>query len=289
MNAPTFVPPGPQIRHAGQVNTGDRVLACYTNSFHLYREPATVSRVNRSSIRVTTESGRNFPLPLAGAGGFSVNNCAYMLERDESKAPGESAMDRAAHLQAKADRREEWADQARARAEGRSGQFRDLLECMNGSPVLVGHHSEKRHRRDLARVDNAMRASVEETRLAERHERRADGLAREAARIERAATAGDALEDARTWLAATCAELRRLKKARGWSSVRKEGVFRGGLEAQCLVRLASGQPCDVWITRGVARLGVLYQGAPRGVVRLVDLSPGEAARAIAGALEGPTE
>lgn len=30
-----------------------------------------------------------------------------------------------------------------------------------GQPILVGHHSESRHRRDLAKIDNAMRASIE--------------------------------------------------------------------------------------------------------------------------------
>lgn len=30
-----------------------------------------------------------------------------------------------------------------------------------GQPILVGHHSEKRHRRDIERIDNAMRASIE--------------------------------------------------------------------------------------------------------------------------------
>ena len=32
-----------------------------------------------------------------------------------------------------------------------------------GQPILVGHHSEGRHRRDLKRIDNNMRKSVEES------------------------------------------------------------------------------------------------------------------------------
>jgi hypothetical protein len=39
-----------------------------------------------------------------------------------------------------------------------------------GQPILVGHHSEGRHRRDLARSDNAMRKSCEASREAERLE-----------------------------------------------------------------------------------------------------------------------
>lgn len=36
-----------------------------------------------------------------------------------------------------------------------------LLGAMNGTPVLRGHHSERRHRRDLARIDNDMRKGAE--------------------------------------------------------------------------------------------------------------------------------
>jgi hypothetical protein len=43
-----------------------------------------------------------------------------------------------------------------------------------GQPVLVGHHSEKRHRRDLARIDSGMRKGVEESKHAEELERRAN-------------------------------------------------------------------------------------------------------------------
>ena len=36
-----------------------------------------------------------------------------------------------------------------------------------GQPILVGHHSEGRHRRDLARQDSEMRKSIEASRAAE--------------------------------------------------------------------------------------------------------------------------
>lgn len=43
-----------------------------------------------------------------------------------------------------------------------------------GQPILVGHHSEKRHRRAIEKADNAMRKSVEETEKAEAYNRRAE-------------------------------------------------------------------------------------------------------------------
>jgi hypothetical protein len=42
-----------------------------------------------------------------------------------------------------------------------------------GQPILVGHHSEKRHRRDLARHDTRMRKGVETQKRAEEAARRA--------------------------------------------------------------------------------------------------------------------
>lgn len=43
-----------------------------------------------------------------------------------------------------------------------------------GQPILVGHHSERRHRRDLARIDANMRKGVELGKEAEELARRAD-------------------------------------------------------------------------------------------------------------------
>lgn len=45
-----------------------------------------------------------------------------------------------------------------------------------GQPILVGHHSERRHRRDLARSDASMRQSVEQSRKAERLQSRAESV-----------------------------------------------------------------------------------------------------------------
>lgn len=42
-----------------------------------------------------------------------------------------------------------------------------------GQPILVGHHSEGRHRRDLARIDNAFRKAHESHKLAEHYDQKA--------------------------------------------------------------------------------------------------------------------
>lgn len=45
-----------------------------------------------------------------------------------------------------------------------------------GQPILVGHHSERRHRRDIAKIDAGMRKSVELGRKAETQARSADEI-----------------------------------------------------------------------------------------------------------------
>lgn len=47
-----------------------------------------------------------------------------------------------------------------------------MIPC--GQPVLVGHHSEKRHRRDIARIDTNMRKGIEAKAEAEKLAKRAD-------------------------------------------------------------------------------------------------------------------
>src|ERR1700733_8393719 len=45
-----------------------------------------------------------------------------------------------------------------------------------GQPILVGHHSEGRHRRDLARIESGMRAAIELGDKAETQARTADNI-----------------------------------------------------------------------------------------------------------------
>ncbi len=79
-----------------------------------------------------------------------------------------------------------------------------------GQPVLVGHHSERRHRRDLARIDGAMEAGVE-------HGRVADRMSQQAGNIEAALEVSiygddpDAIERLRERIAALEAERERIK------------------------------------------------------------------------------
>ena len=70
---------------------------------------------------------------------------------------------RKAQLEAAADRAE---DRANA-AYGRADMSESATGIPFGQPILVGHHSEKRHRAAIARSDAAMRKSVDEGKKAD--------------------------------------------------------------------------------------------------------------------------
>lgn len=57
----------------------------------------------------------------------------------------------------RADRFRDYAGNAAEERDRRHNTADALADAMNGQPVLIGHHSEKRHRRDLARMGENMR------------------------------------------------------------------------------------------------------------------------------------
>jgi len=86
-------------------------------------------------------------------------------------------MTRRERLESRMARREEWAEKAHARSSASYQTSHNLVAGIPmGQPVLVGHHSEGRHRRTLERSDNAMRRSVNEQHLVEHHESKAAGI-----------------------------------------------------------------------------------------------------------------
>jgi len=78
-----------------------------------------------------------------------------------------------AKKEARVERLEARAAAKRGTAESLQASTRQMSDVMAGTPILIGHHSEKRHRRDLARMDKKMGKAVELTREAARLERRA--------------------------------------------------------------------------------------------------------------------
>jgi hypothetical protein len=84
--------------------------------------------------------------------------------------------------EAKAERLCDWADGRDAKASAARASS-DAISSMIpfGQPILVGHHSEGRHRRDAARIENGMRSSIEDGRKADEMRARAENIERAAA------------------------------------------------------------------------------------------------------------
>ncbi len=69
------------------------------------------------------------------------------------------------------------ADKATAESDRRFKSSHDRADMIPfGQPILVGHHSEKRHRRDLERINNDMRKSVEASDKADYYKGKAAGV-----------------------------------------------------------------------------------------------------------------
>ena len=83
-------------------------------------------------------------------------------------------------LEKKLEKREEWAEKAQERASEEFETASDLIKDLPpGQPILVGHHSEKAHRRLLERSGSHMDKGCEQYKLAQYHEDKAQGLARQ--------------------------------------------------------------------------------------------------------------
>ena len=113
--------------------------------------------------------------------------------------------------EARAERLREWADKRETKASAafeRADQIAGMIPF--GQPILVGHHSEGRHRRDVERIGRGMTQGVEHSRTAERMRERAANID---AAADRAIYSDDpdAIERLRDKLAGLEAERARIK------------------------------------------------------------------------------
>ena len=106
------------------------------------------------------------------AAGFAVT---VEIDETERRAFADAEAGRYERAEDRAERMAGYADSAAARSEAayaRAHQIADGIPM--GQPILVGHHSERRHRRDLERMDRGMRASIAEDRKAGHFAERAE-------------------------------------------------------------------------------------------------------------------
>lgn len=77
----------------------------------------------------------------------------------------------------KKDLYQERAEKADKRSQSHYERHRDIASVIPmGQPILIGHHSEKRHRNDLKRIDNEMRKSIQESEKAEYYRNKIDNI-----------------------------------------------------------------------------------------------------------------
>ena len=87
--------------------------------------------------------------------------------------------------EAKAERLEVYAENAETRSNQASNQAVSMLSCIpSDQPILVGHYSEKSHRRLLEKSDNKMRKAVEESKKADDLAWRAKSLAYDVKKLQ---------------------------------------------------------------------------------------------------------
>ncbi len=98
-----------------------------------------------------------------------------MKRPDETQAEYEARVEAyQARQDARADRFEELAGKHREKENERYEASKAAVKHIPmGQPILVGHHSEKRHRRDLAKSHANMRKSIEHSRTADYYDDRA--------------------------------------------------------------------------------------------------------------------
>ena len=86
-------------------------------------------------------------------------------------------MTRRERLEAKLDKRRDWAELAGRRSNSAFEQAHQMASIIPfGQPILVGHHREKRDRAYRGRIGGKMDKGCELARLAEHHESKASGL-----------------------------------------------------------------------------------------------------------------
>lgn len=138
---------------------------------------------------------------------------------------------------AKADRYREWADKREQKAEADAARSKAISDMIPfGQPILEGHHSEKRHRADLDRVERGHRSALEHRRKADEFRRRADEIERQA---KRSIYSDDDSAFARLEARIVEREAERDRKKAANAAIRRGGDWRQGLTDEDLTEAES--------------------------------------------------
>ncbi|MFF0629758.1 DUF3560 domain-containing protein [Streptomyces sp. NPDC004296] len=118
---------------------------------------------DRWKIRRTAEALR--------AAGWTVG---VTVDNHTKRPVAEREAEKYERAEERAEKFDEWASNASARADSAWKAGHRIADGIPfGQPILVGHHSERRARRDAERIDSAMRQSIAENKKATHHAERA--------------------------------------------------------------------------------------------------------------------
>ena len=121
-------------------------------------------------IEMTTKYGQTHEVEVHNFLGKTNDNCfLYSITRTDGFNAQERAKNKAEKLNGYASNAEKRSTEAYKRADLSEG----ATGIPFGQPILVGHHSESRHRKTIERADNAMRKSIDESDKADDYQRRA--------------------------------------------------------------------------------------------------------------------
>jgi len=110
------------------------------------------------------------------ANALRAANFDLVVEVDTLPRDAQAAEDDRTHrMSSRAERLDELADRAQADSDDAETRAREISARIPfGQPILVGHHSEARHRRDLDRIDKLHRAEFESHQAANELARKAE-------------------------------------------------------------------------------------------------------------------
>jgi hypothetical protein len=131
-----------------------------------YTQPARWSRtlscwyLPRSRDKATSKAMLEALAERLRQAGFTVT---VTIDETDRRTFAEAEAERAERAADRAERYDGYADNAADRSDAAWRRGRQIADGIPpGQPILVGHHSEGRARRDLRRMDDAMRTSVRE-------------------------------------------------------------------------------------------------------------------------------
>jgi hypothetical protein len=126
---------------------------------------------SRGPRRSRAQLGLSFTAPATTSAANDVAPAAIPTAPQPVAGPNPYEQKKAARIE----RQRKRAGKLRGEAEGAHERARAIGDMIPmGQPILVGHHSQRRHERDLGKIHTSMTKSVELTRAAETLERRAD-------------------------------------------------------------------------------------------------------------------